>query len=49
MGEPDRIELRGLRALGLCGILAEEGARAQPLEVDLDIVADLARPGASSG
>ncbi|HEY8058508.1 MAG TPA: dihydroneopterin aldolase [Acidimicrobiales bacterium] len=44
---PDRIELRGLRALGLCGILPEEGSRAQPLEVDLDIEADLSVPGAS--
>ena len=42
---PDRIELRGLRALGLCGILPEEGSRAQPLEVDLDIEADLSVPG----
>ena len=45
MGEPDRIELRGLRVLGLCGLLPEEHARAQPLEVDLDVVADLTRPG----
>ena len=44
---PDRIELRGLRALGLCGILPEEGSRAQPLEVDLDIEADLYVPGSS--
>lgn len=44
---PDRIELRGLRALGLCGILPEEGSRAQPLEVDMDIEADLSVPGAS--
>ena len=44
---PDRIELRGLRTLGLCGILPEEGSRAQPLEVDLDIEADLSLPGAS--
>jgi hypothetical protein len=43
----DRIELRGLRALGLCGILPEEGSRAQPLEVDLEIDADLSVPGAS--
>jgi len=43
----DRIELRGLRALGICGILPEEQARPQPLEIDLDVVADLARPGAS--
>ena len=47
MGEPDRIELRGLRALGLCGILPEEHVRAQPLVVDLDVEADLAAPGRS--
>jgi len=45
MGEPDRIELRGLRVLGLCGLLPEELTRAQPLEVDLDVMADLSRPG----
>ncbi len=37
----DRIELRGLRASGICGVLPEEQERAQPLEVDLDIEADL--------
>ena len=46
MGSPaDRIELRGLRASGLCGVLPEERDRAQPLEVDLDVVADLTKPG----
>ena len=43
----DRIELRGLRALGVCGALPEEQERAQPLEVDLDIVADLSVAGES--
>jgi 7,8-dihydroneopterin aldolase/epimerase/oxygenase len=43
----DRIELRGLRALGICGALAEEQVRTQPLEVDLDVVADLATAGRS--
>lgn len=43
----DRIELRGLRASGICGVLPEERDRAQPLEVDLDVVADLSRPGRS--
>jgi 7,8-dihydroneopterin aldolase/epimerase/oxygenase len=47
MGEPDRIELRGLRALGLCGVLPEEHARPQPLEIDIDVEADLAKPAAS--
>ncbi|MGZ4681798.1 MAG: dihydroneopterin aldolase [Acidimicrobiales bacterium] len=41
----DVIELRGLRALGFCGALPEEQVRAQPFEVDLDVEADLARPG----
>jgi FolB domain-containing protein len=45
--EADRIELRGLRALGICGALPEEQVRAQPIEVDLDVLADLARAGAS--
>ena len=44
MGEPDRIELRGLRVLGLCGLLPEELTRVQPLEVDLDVDG---RPGPS--
>jgi dihydroneopterin aldolase len=43
----DLIELRGLRVLGLCGLLPEETTRPQPLEVDLDVEADLARAGAS--
>jgi dihydroneopterin aldolase len=43
----DRIELRGLRALGTHGALPEEQARAQPFEVDLDLVVDLRRAGAS--
>lgn len=41
----DRIELRGLRVLGVHGVLAEEQVRAQPFEVDLDVVADLAQAG----
>ena len=43
----DRIELRGLRAVGICGALPEERERPQPLEVDLDVVADLGAAGAS--
>jgi dihydroneopterin aldolase len=43
----DRIELRGLRALGSHGVLAEERARPQPFEVDLDVVADLEPAGRS--
>ena len=37
----DQIELRGLVASGYCGVLQEEQSRAQPLEVDLDVVLDL--------
>ena len=43
----DRIELRGLRALGTHGALPEEQVRAQPFEVDLDVFADLAGAGRS--
>ena len=43
----DRIELRGLRASGICGALPEEQERAQPLELDLDVIADLAPAGQS--
>ncbi len=46
-GSGDRIELRGLRAVGCHGALAEERGRAQPFEVDLDVVVDLSRPGSS--
>ncbi len=38
----DRIELRGLRLMGIHGALTEEQGRAQPFEVDLDVEADLA-------
>jgi dihydroneopterin aldolase len=44
---PDRIELRGLRVLGVHGVLAEEQSRAQPFEIDLDVEADLAEAGRS--
>lgn len=43
----DRIEVRGLTALGVCGVLPEEQERAQPFEVDLDISVDLAAAGES--
>ncbi|MDQ6838266.1 MAG: dihydroneopterin aldolase [Actinomycetota bacterium] len=43
----DRIELRGLRAMGTHGALPEEHQRAQPFEIDLDIVADLRGAGRS--
>jgi dihydroneopterin aldolase len=41
----DRIELRGLRAVGTHGVLPEEHGRAQPFEIDIDIEADLAPAG----
>jgi dihydroneopterin aldolase len=47
VADTDRIELRGLQVLGLCGLLPEEQSRPQPLEVDLDIEADLAPAAAS--
>ena len=37
----DRISLRGLRAMGVHGVLPEERDRSQPFEVDVDIEADL--------
>ncbi len=40
--EGDRIELRGIRAVGTHGVLPEEKSRAQPFEVDLDLWVDLA-------
>jgi dihydroneopterin aldolase len=47
MAPTDRIELRGLVISGICGALPEERERAQPLEVDLDVVADLSAAGES--
>jgi 7,8-dihydroneopterin aldolase/epimerase/oxygenase len=44
---PDRIELRGLRAVGVHGALPEEQDRAQPFEVDLDVALDLGPAGRS--
>jgi 7,8-dihydroneopterin aldolase/epimerase/oxygenase len=43
----DRIQLWGLRALGTHGALAEEQLRAQPFEVDLDVITDVRAAGAS--
>jgi FolB domain-containing protein len=45
--DADRIELRRLVASGYCGVLPEEQQRPQPLEIDLDIHADLGPAGAS--
>ena len=44
---PDTIQLRGLRAIGTHGVLAEEKGRAQPFEIDLDLHLDLRTAGAS--
>ena len=43
----DRIERRGLRVAGTHGVLPEERERAQPFEVDVDILADLRAAGSS--
>ena len=43
----DTIELRGLRAQGVHGVLPEEQVRAQPFEVDLSVEADLRAAGRS--
>ena len=44
---PDRIELKGIRALRTIGVLPEEKTRAQPFEVDVFIEADLSTAGES--
>jgi dihydroneopterin aldolase len=43
----DVIELRGLRASGIVGVLAHERTQPQPLDLDLDIALDLAPAGVS--
>ena len=43
----DVIELRGLRLTAVVGVLPEERERAQPLELDLDVVVDLRTAGES--
>ena len=43
----DAIELRGLRLRAIVGVLPFERNVTQPLELDLDVVADLAAAGAS--
>ena len=47
MATTDRIELRGLVLSAICGALPEERERAQPLEIDLDVTADLSPAGTS--
>jgi dihydroneopterin aldolase len=46
-GPGDRIQLRGLRAIGTHGVLPEEKSRAQPFEIDLDLAVDLHPAGRS--
>lgn len=41
----DRIELRGLRLMALCGVLPEEQDRPQPFAVDVDLECDLREAG----
>lgn len=41
----DRIEVRDLRIVGVCGVLREERERPQPLSVDVDVSVDLSRSG----
>lgn len=41
------VELRGLRATAVVGILPEELERAQPLELDIDVHVDLTAAAAS--
>lgn len=43
----DHIEVTGIRAMGVIGVLPEERERSQPFEVDLIIEADLAEAGAT--
>ena len=43
----DRIELTGIRVMGVVGLLPEERERAQPVEIDLVIEADLHQAGRS--
>ena len=47
MARSDAIELRGLHLAGIVGVLPHEQAQAQPLEIDLDVVLDLAAAAAS--
>ncbi len=46
-GRGDRIEIRGLRVVATHGALAEERERAQPFELDIDLVVDTAAAGRS--
>ncbi len=41
----DRIELKGIQAIGTIGVLPEEQERAQPFEVDITVESDLSKSG----
>lgn len=43
----DRIRIRGLRELGVHGVLPEEQLRPQPFEVDVELLVDVRAAGAS--
>lgn len=43
----DRIEIMGLRAVGVCGVLPHEREQPQPFEIDLTLYTDLADAGRS--
>lgn len=43
----DAIQIRGLRVMGVHGVLPEEQKRPQPFEVDLDLAVDLRKAGVS--
>ncbi|MDQ1509165.1 MAG: 7,8-dihydroneopterin aldolase/epimerase/oxygenase [Actinomycetota bacterium] len=43
----DRILIAGLREMGVHGVQAEEQERAQPFQVDLELLVDLAPAGSS--
>lgn len=45
--QPDRIELRALRAVGFCGALPQEQEQPQPFEIDLDLIVELSEAGRS--
>ena len=47
MSGDDRISLRGMRFLGRHGVTLEERMEPQPIEVDIEIPADLREAGAS--
>ena len=47
MDHVDRIEIRGLRVVGIVGALSEERDRAQPFEVDVDMLTDISDAGAT--